>query len=112
MKHLLFSYGTLQYEKVQLESFGRILKGNKDVLEGYRLEKLEITDKEVLTKSEQSFHPIAVKTNNPDDFIKGILFEITEQELLQADAYEVDDYTRVWETFKSGKQGWVYVSHN
>lgn len=29
----LFSYGTLQYEQVQLEIFGRLLKGEKIVLQ-------------------------------------------------------------------------------
>lgn len=110
MKHMLFSYGTLQLEKVQLESFGRILNGTKDMLKGYQLEELEITDEKVLSKSEQTFHPIAIKTGNPEDFIKGVLFEITEQELHQADDYEVEDYKRVKETFESGKQGWIYVS--
>jgi hypothetical protein len=33
----LFSYGTLQYEAVQLDTFGRTLLGQKDVLLGYRL---------------------------------------------------------------------------
>ncbi len=32
MPELLFSYGTLQLEKVRLETFGRILKGSPDVL--------------------------------------------------------------------------------
>ncbi len=107
---MLFSYGTLQLEKVQLESFGRILKGTKDLLRGYRLGELEIIDKEVLAKSEQTFHPIAIKTGNLEDCIKGLLFEITEQELHQADDYEVDEYKRVREIFESGKQGWIYVS--
>lgn len=54
----LFSYGTLQKEQVQIETFGRILQGDQDVLTGYRLEMLEITDPEVLRKSSQKFHPI------------------------------------------------------
>ena len=62
MTHLLFSYGTLQFEKVQLESFGRILKGSKDSLPGYKLENLKITDKDVLSKSAQQYHPIAIPT--------------------------------------------------
>jgi len=32
--HLLFSYGTLQLEKVQLENYGRLLKGERDKLIG------------------------------------------------------------------------------
>jgi hypothetical protein len=57
MPHLL-SYGTLQKEQVQIETFGRILQGDQDILTGYRLEMLEITDPEVLRKSSQKFHPI------------------------------------------------------
>ena len=48
---LLFSYGTLQLEQVQLETFGRLLKGEKDILEDYKLTVIEITDPEVLRKS-------------------------------------------------------------
>jgi hypothetical protein len=36
---------------VQLETFGRLLKGEKDILEGYQLTMIEITDAEVLRKS-------------------------------------------------------------
>jgi gamma-glutamylcyclotransferase (GGCT)/AIG2-like uncharacterized protein YtfP len=109
MIHNLFSYGTLQLEKVQLESFGRKLAGEKDVLQGFALEKVRITDEAVLAVSEEVFHPIAIQTNNPNDSISGTLYEITSDELAQADAYEVDDYKRVEATFQSGKKGWVYV---
>ena len=44
MHHFLFSYGTLQLDQVQLENYGRKLKGNKDLLKGYRIEDLEIAD--------------------------------------------------------------------
>ncbi|WP_421807121.1 gamma-glutamylcyclotransferase family protein [Flagellimonas sp.] len=109
MKELLFSYGTLQLKKVQLESFGRELNGAEDALKGYKLEQLEITNKAVLDKSQQNFHPIAVPTQDPNDQIIGTLYEISKEELKQADLYEVNDYKRVKATFHSGKQGWVYV---
>lgn len=109
MKELLFSYGTLQLEKVQLESFGRKLKGTEETLFGYKLEQLKIKDKTVLEKSEQEFHPIAVPSKDPNDNIKGILFEISNVELKQSDLYEVSDYKRVKSIFASGKHGWVYV---
>ncbi len=109
-KHLLFSYGTLQLEQVQQQSYGRLLIGSKDTLQGYKLEKLEITDLEVLITSSQQFHPIAIKTDQPYDCIHGVIFEITEQELLNTDQYEVADYTRVLETFISGKKAWIYIS--
>nr|WP_298422952.1 gamma-glutamylcyclotransferase family protein [uncultured Kordia sp.] len=108
----MFSYGTLQLKNVQQETYGRVLTGSKDSLKNYTLDSLKITDTEVLTKSKQEFHPIAIKTNNNDDFIEGVIFEITEQELLDTDTYEVDDYERVLETFASGKKAWVYVAKN
>lgn len=105
----LFSYGTLQKEQVQMETFERILKGEQDVLTGYRLEMLEITDREVLRKSSQKFHPVLKFSGNPEDEIKGILFEVTEEEILHADEYEVDDYQRIETVLKSGRSGFVYV---
>lgn len=108
MSHL-FSYGTLQKEQVQIETFGRILKGEKDILTGYKLEMLEITDPEVLRKSNQQYHPILVFSGNTEDKVEGILFEVTDEEILQADEYEVDDYKRIETIFKSGKSGFIYV---
>lgn len=105
----LFSYGTLQKEQVQMETFERVLKGGQDVLTGYRLEMLEITDPEVLRKSSQKFHPVLKFSGNIEDEIKGILFEVTEEEILHADEYEVDDYQRIETVLKSGRSGFVYV---
>jgi hypothetical protein len=107
--HQLFSYGTLQKEKVQIDSFGRLLVGKKDFLPGFRIGLLEITDKDVLAKSEQVVHPIAIQTGNPDDCIEGMVFEITEQELLAADDYEVAEYKRIAVGLRSGLEAWVYV---
>ncbi|UZT98868.1 gamma-glutamylcyclotransferase [Chryseobacterium fluminis] len=107
--HYLFSYGTLQKEQVQIETFGRLLQGEKDVLTGYKLKMLEITDPEVLRKSSQKYHPILEFSGNTDDEVEGVLFEVTEQEILQADEYEVDDYQRIEAVFKSGKKGFIYV---
>ncbi len=111
MKQLLFSYGTLQLEKVQIESFGRILKGVPDRLYNYKIGSLTITDLSVLEKSQTDTHPIAIKTNSVEDYIDGIVFEISNEELMQADKYEVDDYVRVLETFASGVSAWVYVQN-
>jgi len=107
--HHLFSYGTLQKEQVQIETFGRLLQGEKDVLAGYKLKMLEITDPEVLRKSSQKYHPILEFSGNTDDEVEGVLFEVTEQEILQADEYEVDDYQRIETVFKSGKKGFIYI---
>lgn len=109
-KHFLFSYGTLQLERVQLENYGRLLEGEKDSLKKYKLNKLKIEDAEVLQKSGEEFHPIAFKTGSPNDRIEGTIFELTEAELKATDTYEVSAYQRVLETFSSGKQAWIYIA--
>ena len=106
----LFSYGTLQKEKVQLESFGRILKGAADSLLGYKLSAIEIKDEDVLAKSQQQYHPIAVVSADQTDRIEGLVFEISPEELKLADSYEVDDYKRVKVILASGQEAWVYVA--
>jgi len=105
----LFSYGTLQKERVQLETFGRILRGEKDILIGYQLKMLEIKDPEVLRKSNQKYHPILEFSGNSADEVEGVLFEVSDEEILQADKYEVDDYKRIETVFKSGKKGFIYL---
>jgi gamma-glutamylcyclotransferase (GGCT)/AIG2-like uncharacterized protein YtfP len=108
--HLLFSYGTLQLEKVQLENYGRLLVGQPDKLTGYKIENLHITDSNVLAKSQVEYHPIAIKSEDVNDFINGVVFEITDTELTETDKYEVNEYHRIHETLKSGKRAWVYVA--
>ena len=108
--HLLFSYGTLQLEKVQLENYGRLLIGEPGRLTGYKIEKIQITDSTVLAKSELEYHPIDLKSEDKRDFIEGMLFEITDTELIETDKYEVSQYHRILETFESGKSAWVYVA--
>ena len=108
-KHFLFSYGTLQLDNVQIANYGRLLKGKKDTLPNYKLNKLKITDPDVLLKSGKDYHPIALKTSDSKDFIEGTIFEITTKELEETDRYEVSDYKRVLETFASGQQAWIYV---
>ena len=112
MSQFLFSYGTLQKEKVQFELFGRGLQGSTDILRGYRTAQIEIKDQAVLAKSEQKYHLIAVPSKNKNDFIKGIVLELTEEELRIADEYEADDYKRINVVLESGKESWVYVAVN
>ena len=106
----LFSYGTLQMEKVQMETFGRRLSGKKDTLLRYVLSEVRITDKSVVIKSGTSLHLILRYTGNFSDQVEGIIFEISKKELNQADDYEVDAYKRVRGEFKSGSKAWAYVA--
>jgi gamma-glutamylcyclotransferase (GGCT)/AIG2-like uncharacterized protein YtfP len=108
---LLFSYGTLQQENVQLASFGRRLDGTPDAMPGYRNSMLEITDPEVIRTSGKRFHPIVEPSGNAADEVAGTVFRITAAELAAADAYEVSDYKRILVRLKSGAEAWVYVKN-
>jgi Gamma-glutamyl cyclotransferase, AIG2-like len=105
---LLFSYGTLQDEAVQMANFRRLLSGRPDLLPGYTLVPIIIVDAAVIALSGKSQHKIA-KRSNAGDEVTGMVFEITAAELAAADQYEVAEYTRVQVTLKSGVKAWVYV---
>ena len=107
----LFSYGTLRQPEVQEALFGRPLPTVPDSLPGYRLEWLLITDAAVIAKSGSDRHPI-LRKGAMTDSIPGAYLELSERELLAADAYEVDDYARTSVTLASGVDAWVYVASN
>ena len=106
----LFSYGTLQMEQVQQDTFGRQLTGKADVLKGYEIAKLKITDKKVIASSGTDIHPILKLSANPNDIVYGICFELMPDELLQSDRYEVSDYQRTKVVLQSGRSAWIYCS--
>jgi hypothetical protein len=106
---LLFSYGTLRQEAVQLANFGRLLQGNRDAMPGYRLELITITAPTVIAQSGTNLHPIVTASGNPADEVPGMVFAITQSELLAADRYEVADYKRIRVRLKSGLDAWVYI---
>ncbi len=106
---LLFSYGTLRQNGVQMATFGRLLEGKPDSLLGYAQELIRIEDPGVVAKSGRSHHPIVVHTGWSEDRVEGTVFEITEDDLERADAYEVEAYRRVLVPLASGLEAWVYV---
>ena len=105
----LFSYGTLQDEAVQLSTFGRHLKGVSDSLSGYRQTRIPIKDQPGV--SDDQYYLNAQHTGRETDRVSGIRFEVTQQELEQADLYEATaDYKRIVVKLDSGTKAWVYVS--
>ena len=106
----LFSYGTLQQESVQKANFGRKLDGEKAVLIGYQISEVKISDPNVIKQSGKECHPILHYTGNQDDEILGNCFWLTKEELAQADAYEVEEYTRIRSKTKDGEQCWIYAA--
>ena len=106
---LLFSYGTLQQENVQLATFGRRLDGEKDELLGYEQTMVMIEDPDVVATSGKARHPIVRFTGNAHDRVGGTVFDVTDAEISRADQYEVAAYKRVSAHLASGKVAWVYV---
>ena len=106
---LLFSYGTLQQDDVQRSTFGRLLSGHPDILPGYSQDLVAIDDPEVVATSGKTHHPILRHSGLEADRVAGTVFEISADELAQADRYEVAAYRRVAVTLASGLAAWVYV---
>ena len=107
--HRVFSYGTLRQENVQQALYGRKVETTDDVLQGWRLDWVEITDPEVIAASGSDRHPILRKGDAGDKVI-GAYLQLTDEELAITDDYEVEDYSRILVTLASGVEAFVYVA--
>ena len=93
----LFSYGTLREERVQLATFGRPLRGEPDDLLHFE-------------RSVVGAHANLTFSGRSDSRVSGMAFDVTDAELLAADAYErTANYIRRMVTLASGREAWVYV---
>ena len=98
---LLFSYGSLQREDVQLATFARRLDGSKDALPGFE---------RATSRRGPVHHANVVPSARESDQVEGMVFGLTEAELALADEYERrDSYQRVEAVLVSGRSCWVYV---
>ncbi len=59
----------------------------------------EITDRKVLRKSSQKYHPVLMYCGNAKHEVEGILFEVRNEEIIQADAYEVNHHEELRPVF-------------
>lgn len=109
MTERVFSYGTLRQADVQQALFGRPVPTVADVLPGFRLDVVVITDPAVIATSGSDRHPI-LRRGGDGDAVEGAFLELTPAELAAADEYEVDDYVRVPVTLRSGRSAWAYVA--
>ena len=99
----LFAYGTLQDKDVQENLFGRILQGTSETLIGYELNEIQIEEEFGI-----EHYPIIMETNNSNDTISGVLYEVSMRELHQADLYEGLHYRRVEVHLQSNQKAWAY----
>jgi len=107
---LLFAYGTLQQESVQLSTVGRRLEGQEDELIECELSSVRIEDAELASASGQTHYANVTFSGNHTSRVRGTVFEITDTELARIDEYEASaSYERVAATLASGRLAWVYV---
>jgi hypothetical protein len=106
---LLFSYGTLRQEDVQLSTFGRLLEGQPDELIGFEQSLTRIDDPQFVATSGKTHHSIVKFNGRNDSRVSGMVFEIRDSELATADLYEPAGYKRISATLASGKQARVYA---
>lgn len=107
---LLFSYGTLQQEEVQLATFGRRLVGWKDALVSYEPSLVKIEDPALALKLGKTHHNNVTFSGNEQSRAAGMVFEVTDDELARCDRYEATFfYDRVLARLASGADTWVYV---
>ena len=105
----LFSYGTLQQDAVQLATFGRLLRGQPDELVGFEQSLFRIEDPQFVAASGKADHAIVMFNGRPDSRVKGMVFEVTDEELAASDTYEPAGYVRITATLASGGHAWVYA---
>ena len=107
---LLFSYGTLQHDDVQLATFGRKLSGEKDLLLGFEPSLVKIPDPAVAARLGKTHHDNVNATGDDWSNVQGTVFEVTDAELARADAFEAEfNYKRINVGLASGNDAWVYV---
>jgi hypothetical protein len=107
---LLFSYGTLQRDDIQLATFGRRLNGQPDELVGYEPSLVKIEDAAMAARLGKTHHANVIATGKAGSRAPGTVFEITDAELASCDGYEAPfSYARVLAKLVSGKETWVYV---
>ena len=107
---LLFSYGTLQQEDVQLAAFGRRLDGRRDELLACEPALVPIDDPGVAARLGTTHHANVRFTGNGASRVAGTVFEVSDAELGRADDFEAAfAYERVAASLASGQQTWVYV---
>lgn len=107
---LLFSYGTLQQETVQLTTLGRLLDGQRDDLLRFEPSLVKIEDPRVVAAIGRTHHANVTFNGNEESRVSGTVFEVTDAELARVDEYEAAfSYKRVAAALASGRQAWVYV---
>lgn len=102
----LFSYGTLRSKQIQMQIFNKVLNGTPDQILGFKLKSLQIEEEFGMAD-----YVVAVPSENLEENIHGVVFDVSNSELLKVDQFESNSYKRVQVKLKSGIVAWVYTEN-
>jgi SAM-dependent methyltransferase len=106
----VFSYGALLRDEVQMATFGRLLRGQPDLLPSYELTRIPILDPEMAVAAELAAHANVTFNGDRASQVTGIVFDITDAELEAVEGYEADaGYQRREVTLASGTTACAYL---
>jgi hypothetical protein len=106
---LLFAYGALQRADIQLDTFGRRVAAQDDVLTGYSRMYTDVPDHRIDTVAGPAVLPVLRRTGSALDKVVGVVLALTPDELDAADEYQPALYRRIIVTLDSGRRAWLYV---
>jgi gamma-glutamylcyclotransferase (GGCT)/AIG2-like uncharacterized protein YtfP len=108
---LIFSYGSLQQEAVQISIYGRPLGGEADELVDWVRGQIAVPKSHKAAAAGLTHYANVTFSPGSASRVPGTVFELTAAELVITDAYEEDaEYVRVVAALASGRSAWVYVS--
>ena len=107
---LLFSYGSLGGGELQLDTFGRVVHTETDVLPGYTTSLSRRPDPRIAERIGPITQRVLRRTGDPRDKVVGTVLRLSEAELDAADELVGPPFRRLPVTLESGRGAWVYVA--
>lgn len=107
---LLFSYGSLGGGELQLDTFGRVVTTQPDVLPGYVAEMASRQDPRIVDRIGPIPQRVLRETRDPRDKVVGRVLRLTAEELDAADELVTPLLRRMPVTLASGRTAWVYLA--
>jgi len=121
MTERLFVYGTLMESGIQKEVFGREIAGVPDLLYGYITGTVTFGNetypaiRKAVSESSGGNRMVEIQGNGEESLneavpsgVQGIVLLVSDEDILEADFYEGEYYTRTLVTLDSGTMAYVY----
>ncbi len=96
----LFTYGSLMDNNRRFEVLGRNIEGKKDILDNWKLTKHSVF---------YDSYPAIIPQNG--EFVKGIVFDVNNNDLIKLDRYETILYKKIKVLTKNNIECLVYIEN-